>query len=140
MTKPEKQSNAKRCQFIQLLNATDQYWMDVLGNKLFHDLNYYDLFIQMWLKLSDSTCDTFYKSELYRLMPHISQRTAIKYIQIAIDYGLLVENIDPKDLRSKHITMSTDLKLKIERFLDYSISVFEASPLATANANVSQIK
>ena len=124
MVKPEKQTNARRRQVIQLLNSTDQYWMDALGDKLFHDLNYYDLFTQMWLRFDD----TFHKSELYQLMPNVSQRTAIKYVQIAIDHGLLVEHINPDDLRSRRITMSADLVQKIELFLDYSISVFEIFP------------
>lgn len=129
MSKPDRHTNAKRRQFIQLLNSTDQYWMDVLGDKLFHDLNYYDLFTRMWLRLNETPRDIFYKSDLYRLMPSISQRTAIKYIQIAIDHGLLIEHIDPEDLRSRQITMSAGLKQKIELFLDYSISVFEVFPL-----------
>ena len=99
--------------------------MDVLGDTLFHDLNYYDLFTRMWLKFNDANDTRFHKSELYQLMPNISQRTAIKYIQIAIDHGLLIEHVDPDDLRSRRITMSSDLKRKIELFLDYSISVFE---------------
>ena len=100
--------------------------MDVLGDKLFHDLNYYDLFTQMWLKHDH----IFHKSELHQLMPNISQRTAVKYVQIAIDHGLLIEHTDPEDLRSKLITMSAGLKRKIELFLDYSISVFEGAPEA----------
>ncbi|SFI82896.1 MarR family transcriptional regulator [Nitrosomonas sp. Nm34] len=128
MFKSEKQTNARRRQVIQLLNSTDQYWMDALGDKLFHDLNYYDLFTQMWLRLDD----TFHKSELYQLMPNVSQRTAIKYVQIAIDHGLLIEHINPDDLRSRRITMSVDLVQKIELFLDYSISVFETFPAPTS--------
>ena len=116
----------RRRQFVQLINRTDQYWMDILGDKLFHDLNYYDLFTQMWLKHNH----TFHKSELHQLMPNVSQRTAVKYIQIAIDHGLLIEQADPEDLRSKRITMSAGLKRKIELFLDYSISVFEGHPEA----------
>lgn len=103
--------------------------MDVLGDALFHDLNYYDLFTRMWLRLNGAHDNTFHKSELYQLMPNVSQRTAIKYIQIAIDRGFLIEHRDPDDLRSRRITMSSDLKRKIELFLDYSISVFEALPL-----------
>jgi hypothetical protein len=61
-------------------------------------------------------------------MPNISQRTAIKYIQTAIDHGLLVERMDPRDLRSRQVTMSADLRRRIELFLDYSISVFETLP------------
>ncbi|HEX8874996.1 MAG TPA: MarR family transcriptional regulator [Nitrosospira sp.] len=122
--KPGTYPDTRRRQFVQLINRTDQYWMDVLGDKLFHDLNYYDLFTQMWLRHNH----IFHKSELHRLMPNISQRTAVKYIQIAIDHGLLIEHADPEDQRSKRITMSADLKRKIELFLDYSISVFDAFP------------
>lgn len=129
MSSPKKQADARRRQFIHLQNDTDQYWMNVLGDTLFHDLNYYDLFTQMWLRSDDFPNDTFQKSELYQLMPNVSQRTAIKYIQIAIDRGLLIEHLNPDDLRSRRITMSSDLKRKIELFLDYSISVFEALPL-----------
>lgn len=130
MKKPQRQADARRRQFIQLLSNTDQYWIDTLGNPLFHDLNYYDLFTQMWLRLNGAPGDTFHKSELHQLMPNISQRTAVKYIQIAINHGLLIEQIDPDDLRSRRVTMSLDLKQKIELFLDYSISVFEALPLS----------
>jgi hypothetical protein len=124
----QRQSQTKRRQFVQLISQTDRYWMDVLGDKLFHDLNYYDLFTQMWLKPNQA----FRKSELHRLMPNISQRTAVKYVQIAIDRSLLIEHTDPEDLRSKRITMSAGLKRKIELFLDYSISVFEAFPASPA--------
>ncbi|WP_172592366.1 MarR family transcriptional regulator [Nitrosomonas supralitoralis] len=127
-----KQSNTRRCQFIQLLSNVDGYWVNVLGNKIFHDLNYYDLFTQMWLRVNTTANDSFRKSELYTLMPNISQRTAVKYVQIAIDHGLLLEHTDSEDLRSKRITMSHDLKQKIEKFLDYSISVFEALPSASS--------
>ena len=82
----------------------------------------------MWLKIDSSEGDTFRKSELYKLMPHISQRTAIKYIQTAIDEGLLIERMDPRDQRSRQITMSTDLRRKIELFLDYSILMLQEAP------------
>ena len=129
MSNPKKQADARRRQFISLQNDTDQYWMNVLGDTLFHDLNYYDLFTRMWLRFNDANDTTFHKSELYQLMPNVSQRTAIKYIQIAINHGLLIEHMDPDDLRSRRITMSSDLKRKIELFLDYSISMFETLPL-----------
>lgn len=128
MAKARRQSNSRRREFIQLLTSIDGYWVEVLGDKLFHDLNYYDLFTQMWLRLNTDSRDTFRKSDLYSLMPNVSQRTAVKYVQIAIDHGLLIEHTDPEDLRSRRITMAPDLERKIELFLDHSISVFDALP------------
>lgn len=128
MAKPLKQSNARRREFIQLLTSIDEYWIEVLGDKLFHDLNYYDLFTQMWLDLQTASATAFRKSDLYAFMPNVSQRTAIKYVQIAIDQGLLIEHTDPTDLRSRRISMSPGLTRKIELFLDHSIAIFEAPP------------
>lgn len=121
MNKSQEQTHTKRCQFIQFLANIDDYWVEVLGDKRFHDLNYYDLFTQMWLKINTGSNDQFRKSDLYIFMPNVSQRTAIKYIQVAIDHGLLIEHTDPEDLRSRQITMSDDLKRKIEKFLDHAI-------------------
>lgn len=137
MNTPCRYPDNRRRNFIDLINDTDQYWVEVMGDRLFHDLNYYDLFTRMWLRLNNGrgspggTAEAFRKSELYQLMPNISQRTAIKYIQIAIDQGLLIERLDPGDLRSRRVTMSADLKRRIELFLDYSISVFETFPQAS---------
>jgi hypothetical protein len=137
-------SDTRRRHFIDLLNDTDQYWVEIMGDRLFHDLNYYDLFTRMWLRLNNGldshnspsgpgnasganvSAEALRKSELYQLMPNVSQRTAVKYIQIAIDHGLLIEWVDPGDLRSRRVAMSADLKRKIELFLDYSISVFDS--------------
>jgi hypothetical protein len=148
MNPPCRYPDTRRRQFIDLLNDTDQYWVEVMGDRLFHDLNYYDLFTRMWLRSNkgrdglngrngeSGPMETFRKSELYQLMPNISQRTAIKYIQIAIDNGLLIERADPDDLRSRQITMSADLNRKIESFLDYSISVFDTFPPATSQMEI----
>jgi hypothetical protein len=154
MNPPCRYSDSRRRRFIDLLNDTDQYWVEVMGDQLLHDLNYYDLFTRMWLRsnkgrdglgganalsasnVGSGPMETFRKSELYQLMPNVSQRTAIKYIQIAIDNGLLIERADPCDLRSRHITMSADLKRKIEAFLDYSISVFDTFPPATSQMEI----
>jgi hypothetical protein len=114
------QSHKKRRQFVHLITSVDHYWGEVFEDNLFYDLNYSDLFTRMWLESEEP----FRKTDLYQFMPKVSQRTAAKYIQIAIDRGLLLERPDTEDRRSKRITIADDLKIRIERFLDYSIDVF----------------
>lgn len=124
--RPRTQPDEARCRFIRQLTSVDEYWVEVLGDSLFHDMNYYDLFTGMWLRhSSEPGAFRFRKSELYQFLPHVSQRTAVKYVQTSIDRGLLIEETDPADLRSRRITMSPDLQRRIELFLDYAISIFD---------------
>lgn len=121
MTAPNKKySDKKKRQFVHALTSIDHYWGEIFADNLFYDLNYSDLFTRMWLQ-SDQP---FRKTELYQFMPKVSQRTAAKYIQTAIDRGLLLETPDLEDRRSKRVSMSEDLINRIEQFLDYSIAVF----------------
>ncbi len=125
--RPRRLPDEARRRFIRQLTSVDEYWVEVLGDSLFHDMNYYDLFTGMWLRHNSEPGGAFRfrKSELHRFMPHVSQRTAVKYVQISIDRGMLIEETDPADLRSRKITMSPDLQRRIELFLDYAISIFE---------------
>ena len=67
----------------------------------------------------------FTKTELYRFMPKVSHRTAVKYVQTAIEKGLLDETVDEQDRRRRRITMSPQLLKVIEDFLDASLQTFE---------------
>jgi hypothetical protein len=119
-------SNQRRKAFVTALTEMDRYWGDVLGDKAFYDLNYSDLFTRMWLERDR----WFRKTDLYELMPKVSHRTAVKYIQKAIDSSLLIEKQDPDDMRCKRIAMSVDLIQRIEQFMDYALSTFEKGPFS----------
>jgi len=117
----KKHSDRKRRHFVVALTSSDQYWGELFGDNIFYDLNYSDLFTRMWLNADKA----YRKTDLYAFMPKVSQRTAAKYLQQAIDRGLLIEKQDDEDRRSRRITMSSDLRQRIEMYLDYSISAFE---------------
>lgn len=114
-------SNRRRSAFVMALTDMDHFWGEVFGDEVFYDLNYSDLFTRLWLYRDTR----FRKTELYGFMPKVSHRTAVKYVQLAIERGLLVERPDPDDGRSKRISMSPDLRRRIERFLDYALQRFE---------------
>jgi hypothetical protein len=121
---PRSYSDRRRRAFVIALQDSDACWGEVFGDDIFYDLNYSDLFTRMWLAGEQR----FKKTELYAFMPKVSHRTAVKYVQLAIERGLLQQAADPHDGRLKRITMSADLERKIERFLDYSLRTFEQGP------------
>lgn len=121
---PRSYADRRRRAFVIALQDSDAYWGEVFGDDIFYDLNYSDLFTRMWLAGERR----FKKTELYGFMPKVSHRTAVKYVQRAIEKGLLQQATDLHDRRLKLITMSADLKRKIEQFLDYSLHTFERGP------------
>ena len=121
---PKSYSDRRRRAFVVALQESDACWGEVFGDDIFYDLNYSDLFTRMWLARDRP----FKKTELYAFMPKVSHRTAVKYVQMAIERGLLQEAADPQDGRLKRITMSADLRSKIEQFLDHSLNTFERGP------------
>ncbi len=118
---PKKYADRRRRAFVVALQESDAHWGALFGDDVFYDLNYSDLFTRMWLARDRA----FTKTELYRFMPKVSHRTAVKYVQTAIEKGLLDETVDDQDRRRRRITMSPQLLKVIEAFLDASLQTFE---------------
>ncbi|MTI50614.1 MAG: MarR family transcriptional regulator [Alcanivorax sp.] len=118
---PKKYADRRRRAFVVALQESDAHWGALFGDEVFYDLNYSDLFTRMWLARDRA----FTKTELYRFMPKVSHRTAVKYVQTAIEKGLLDETVDDQDRRRRRITMSPQLLKVIEDFLDASLQTFE---------------
>lgn len=118
---PKKYADRRRRAFVIALQESDAHWGALFGDEVFYDLNYSDLFTRMWLARGRA----FTKTELYRFMPKVSHRTAVKYVQTAIEKGLLDETVDHEDRRRRCITMSPQLLEVIEDFLDASLQTFE---------------
>lgn len=100
--------------------AMDAYWAEQFTADGVGDLNFCDLFTEMWLRRGDA----LRKTDLYVFMPNISQRTAVKYVQNAIDSGLLIEQVDDNDKRIRVIALSPALAARIETFLDFTYERF----------------
>jgi hypothetical protein len=116
------QLSKKKC--IEVAHAIldmDKYWSTHFGELELHDLNYSDLFIQMWLNRST----LLRKTSLYDFMPGISRRTAVKYVQELIDRKLLLETSAEEDRRVRFIRLSTEIEMRVERFLRYSFDRFQ---------------
>ncbi|MET0377965.1 MAG: hypothetical protein ABW049_03155 [Spongiibacteraceae bacterium] len=118
MARPHSQKN--RTTIAQAILAMDAYWAEHFAAEAVGDLNFCDLFTEMWLRRDEA----LRKTDLYAFMPNISQRTAVKYVQYAIDTGLLIEEIVAEDKRIRQIALSAALALRIENFLDYTYERF----------------
>src|ERR1022692_1270692 len=109
-------SNKKRGAVASAMLRADDYWAETFGDLRLNDLNYSDLFFQMWLKADMELT----KTGLYDFMPGISRRTAVKYVQDLIDRKLLREECAPDDKRVKYISLSPEVRARLERYLDFA--------------------
>lgn len=94
----------------------DDSWVALFADLGLRDLSYSDLLTQMWLHRDQ----TLHKTDLYKFMPCISRRTAVKYVQQLIDKELLQESESPQDKRVREVTLSDILIDRLERFFDAS--------------------
>jgi hypothetical protein len=109
-------SKKRRAAVATAMLDLDKYWTDAFGDLGLGDINYSDLFFQMWLQRETPLG----KTGLYDFMPGISRRTAVKYVQDLIDRGLLEENSASHDRRIKHVAMTAELATRLERYLDFA--------------------
>ena len=118
-TEPASAVRNQRRRFVQALNRMDAVWMDFLRDKAFSDINYSDLFTGLWLQDGPVR-----KQEAVALMRHLGAQTAKKYLDHAIEKGLVMELPDPEDRRAKLIQLSPALKRGLEEFFDHAIGLF----------------
>jgi len=111
---------ASRTEAALAIFDIDSFWADTFADTDLNDLNYCDLLTQMWLKRDRALA----KTELYELMPNISRRTAVKYVQEAIELGLLSERECEHDRRMRLVSLTEDCVARVERFLDFTCQRF----------------
>ena len=88
------------------------------GDTDFYDAAYWDLLTNMWRARTPVR-----KTDALKYMTGIkSAHTAGKYLDAALKKGLIREQDNPKDARSKLLTLSTDLRDRLDRFFDLVVS------------------
>ena len=110
----------QRSAIAEAIMDIDIHWAQTFQAAGLSHLDYCDLFTQMWLRRKEA----LRKTELYALMPNVCPRTAVKYVQSAIDGGFLLEHPGTHDRRVRLVTLSDKVRGDLERFLDYSARRF----------------
>ncbi|CAB3805685.1 hypothetical protein LMG28614_06265 [Paraburkholderia ultramafica] len=111
----KKISRAKAQAVARAILDMDFQWSAHFGDLGLSDLNYSDLFCQMWADEQAS----FPKTALYGFMPGISRRTAVSYVQDLIDQGWLLQTGAKDDRRIKYVRLAPMIEERLERFLAF---------------------
>ncbi len=121
-------STKQRSTIAQAILDIDIHWARTFQAAGLSHLDYCDLFIHMWLRRKEP----LRKTDLYPLMPNISPRTAVKYVQRAIDSSFLLEYPDKYDRRVRLVRLSDKVLADVERFLDYTKRRFRDASMEIA--------
>jgi DNA-binding MarR family transcriptional regulator len=115
-----RHSQAAQRLFVRALKDMDAYWLNFLEHQDFYDLNYSDLFTELWLQDQAVT-----KMQARQFICHLGPQTAAKYLDNALEKGYLIEMPNPDDKRSKLIELSPELKDGLKNFYNFAIDRFK---------------
>ena len=114
--------------YLDMIEQVSVHWLEVFGgNEAFYSAQYWDLFKTIWRSERPVT-----KTEALKCMTGIkSAHTAGRYLETALAEGLLVEEDNPADKRSRFIRLSPAMQERLDRFFDNAVT-----ELRTANRAV----
>ncbi|WP_052481310.1 hypothetical protein [Gilvimarinus agarilyticus] len=117
-----KKSSSRRSHesVARAIVAMDDIWIRLFRDIGLSDLSYCDLLIQMWLKRGHE----LHKTDLYDFMPSVSRRTAVKYVQRAIDEGHLNEKSTKLDKRVRRVELTPSTVKRLEQFFELTTDQF----------------
>ncbi len=119
-----KYNAAQHRQYLDMMEGIGGCWLDVFdGNEAFYSAQYWDLFKTIWRSARPVT-----KTEALNCMTGIkSAHTAGRYLQTALEEGLLVEEDNPADRRSRFIHLSAAMEARLDKFFDRAVSELRLS-------------
>ena len=120
----------QRREYLHMLDSVAQRWLRLFDdNTEFYSAIYWDLLTRLWKENKPVR-----RTDALRFMTSIkSAATAGKYIDEAIQQGLLCESTNPQDARSKLLTLSPDMRDRLDAFFDEAID-----EVRQANLTISQ--
>lgn len=106
--------------FAQTFKRVGLTWQSAFGDQELYALDYFDLFTEVWLRGDQPVIRT----DCYRYLSGVSRATAKKYVERAIARGYLLEQDNPRDKRSKLISLAPQVKALLERNYDHAAAEF----------------
>lgn len=121
---PLKYNTAQHRVYLELMDRVSDNWLDVFdGNTEFFSAPYWDLLRGVWRHTSPIR-----KTDAMAFMRSVkSAHTAGKLIDAAIEAGFLVEHENPKDARSKLLTLSETTRTRIDDVFDRAVDAIKTA-------------
>jgi hypothetical protein len=112
---PLTYSKAQHHAYLDFMGNNARNWVALFdGNTEFYSAAYWDLLKSLWR--ADAPVR---KTDALKFMTAVkSAHTAGKYIDATLAYGYLIETENPGDARSKLISLSPDMRARLDAFFD----------------------
>ena len=113
-----KYNEEQRKEYLRMTHRLGGSWLTVFkDDKEFWSAAYWDLLTNIW---QEST--PVRKTDARRFMTAVkSAHTAGKYIDTAIRKGILIEDDNPADARSKLLRLSPEMRTRLDTFFDAAV-------------------
>ena len=113
-----KYSVDQRKEYLNMIDHVGGNWLDVfLGDPEFYSAAYWDLLTRIW-----KSHRPVRKTDALKFMNGIkSAQTAGKYLESAITHGFIREEENPKDARSKLVSLSAEMRERLDVFFDRAV-------------------
>lgn len=110
-----KYNDKQRKEYFKTTLRMGSSWLSVFEeDEEFYSSAYWDLLTNIWVKDAPVR-----KTDALRFMTNIkSPHTAGKYVETAIAKGILIEEDNPDDARSRLLRLSPEMRERLDGFFD----------------------
>ena len=111
-------NDAQRREYLHMIDRVGGAWLRVIGDDTeFYSANYWDLLTRLWRSERPVR-----KTDALGFMTAVkSGHTAGKYLERAIERGFVTETGNPEDARSRLVGLSSDMRARLDGFLDTAV-------------------
>lgn len=115
---PLTYTDDQRRVYLEFTDRIGMKWVDVFeGDTEFYNAAYWDLFTHLW-----RNPNPIRKTDAGRAITGVkSPLTAGKYIDTALERGMIIEKDNPEDARSKLLALSPPMRSQLDTFFDDAV-------------------
>lgn len=109
---------SSRRAYLDMIARIGEHWLQVFGDdREFYSTAYWDLLTSLW-----AAGGPMRKTDALNSMKGVkSAHTAGKYLDAAIRHGLVLEEENPSDARSKLVRLAPSMQKRLDAFFDDAV-------------------